>query len=234
MASPPVTPLRAGLAGLALGAVWGVVARAWMRLVSTSPEFSWSGTLMLVGLSAIVGLLVGLSWRARYATGRRRLFRLLFVPGLHPVCRTGGTTRAGIARRRAAAAPARAVGSAAAPSSRSSGRARCIWWSERPGRGDDARCAAARAGWPACSECLCWQRHWLLPDTWSWGRWGCRLTRCRLTVPAAADAATPVSRCPRALPDPRPPTRRGRTPPRRGCSPGGTVRCRPRGRGSAG
>jgi hypothetical protein len=82
MASAPVTPLRAGLVGLALGAVWGVVARAWMRMVSTSPEFSWSGTLAIIGLSAIVGLLVGLSWRARHATGWRRWFRLLFVPGL--------------------------------------------------------------------------------------------------------------------------------------------------------
>lgn len=82
MASPSVTPLRAGLVGLALGAAWGMAARAWMRMVSTSPEFSWSGTLGIVGLSAIVGLLVGLSWRARHATGWRRWFRLLFVPGL--------------------------------------------------------------------------------------------------------------------------------------------------------
>ena len=82
MASSPVTPLRAGLVGLALGAGWGVVARAWMRMVSTSPEFSWSGTLAIVGLSAIVGLLVGLSWRARQGTGWRRWFRFLFVPGL--------------------------------------------------------------------------------------------------------------------------------------------------------
>ena len=74
--------LRAALIGFGLGAAWGAVARAWMRLVSTSPEFSWSGTLMIVGLSAVLGTLVGLSWRARHATGWRRWFRLLFVPGL--------------------------------------------------------------------------------------------------------------------------------------------------------
>ncbi len=74
--------LRAALTGFGLGAAWGVVARAWMRLVSTSPEFSWSGTLMIVLLGAIFGLLVGLSWQARQATGWRRWFRLLFVPGL--------------------------------------------------------------------------------------------------------------------------------------------------------
>ena len=82
MSSAPMTPLRAGLVGLALGAVWGVAARAWMRMVSTSPEFSWSGTLMIVVLGAIFGLLVGLSWRARQATGWRRWFRFLFLPGL--------------------------------------------------------------------------------------------------------------------------------------------------------
>jgi hypothetical protein len=82
MASPPVTAPRAGLVGLAVGAVWGVVARAWMRMVSTSPEFSWSGTLAIVVLSAIVGLLVGLSWWARQASGWRRWLRFLFVPGL--------------------------------------------------------------------------------------------------------------------------------------------------------
>jgi hypothetical protein len=74
--------LRAALIGFGLGAAWGAVARAWMRLVSTSPEFSWSGTLMIVGFSAVLGMLVGLSWRARHATGWRRWFRLLFVPGL--------------------------------------------------------------------------------------------------------------------------------------------------------
>ena len=74
--------LRAALIGFGLGAAWGVAARAWMRLVSTSPEFSWSGTSMIVGVSAVFGMLVGLSWRARHATGWRRWFRLLFVPGL--------------------------------------------------------------------------------------------------------------------------------------------------------
>lgn len=70
------------LVGFALGAAWGAVARAWMRLVSTNPEFSWSGTLTIVLLSGMLGLLVALSWRARHATGWRRWFRLLFLPGL--------------------------------------------------------------------------------------------------------------------------------------------------------
>jgi uncharacterized membrane protein YgdD (TMEM256/DUF423 family) len=74
--------LRAALIGLGLGVAWGAAARAWMRLVSTEPEFSWVGTSMILGLSGVLGLLIGLSWVARRATGRRRWFRLLFLPGL--------------------------------------------------------------------------------------------------------------------------------------------------------
>lgn len=42
--------------GAASGLVWGVVARAWMRLISDKPEFTWSGTLYIVGAATIVGL----------------------------------------------------------------------------------------------------------------------------------------------------------------------------------
>lgn len=58
---------RAAAAGALLGAGWGVLARAWMRLVSTEPEFSWPGTLAVVGAAAILGAGVGLA-----AVGRRR------------------------------------------------------------------------------------------------------------------------------------------------------------------
>ena len=48
-----MTRLARGAAlGFALGAGWGVLARVWMRLITTDPEFSWAGTLMIVGLSA--------------------------------------------------------------------------------------------------------------------------------------------------------------------------------------
>jgi hypothetical protein len=70
----------AGL-GFALGAAWGTLARVWMRLITTDPEFSWSGTLMIIGLSAVLGLGVGVVDAAR-RTGRTGFWTLAVVPGL--------------------------------------------------------------------------------------------------------------------------------------------------------
>ncbi len=76
------TGLVSGLAiGLALGAGWGVLARVFMRLVTTSPEFSWGGTLLILGLSALLGGGIGLVAGAR-ASGRTRWWRLAPLPGL--------------------------------------------------------------------------------------------------------------------------------------------------------
>jgi type IV secretory pathway TrbD component len=36
------------LAGFLTGAVLGIVARIWMRFITTDPEFSWAGTLVIV------------------------------------------------------------------------------------------------------------------------------------------------------------------------------------------
>jgi hypothetical protein len=67
--------------GTLLGALWGTVARIWMRLISEHPEFSWTGTLMIVGFSAWLGLAVGLVYGTR-GRGRLRWLRLLGIPGL--------------------------------------------------------------------------------------------------------------------------------------------------------
>lgn len=68
-------------AGIAMGLAWGLVARAFMRLLSTDPEFSWSGTLGILALAAVAGGGVGLVRAARRA-GRSRWWRLSVVPGL--------------------------------------------------------------------------------------------------------------------------------------------------------
>ena len=79
-----VTPsgLLSGLViGVVLGVGWGVLARVFMRLVSTTPEFSWAGTLLIIGFSALLGAGIGLVVGAR-ASGRTRWWRLAPVPGL--------------------------------------------------------------------------------------------------------------------------------------------------------
>ncbi|MFL6090532.1 MAG: hypothetical protein ACJ71Z_10380 [Aeromicrobium sp.] len=49
------------------GTLYGVALRGWMRFVSTDPEFSWSGTVYIVGIFTVLGLMAGLvDW------GRRR------------------------------------------------------------------------------------------------------------------------------------------------------------------
>jgi hypothetical protein len=73
--------LRYALLGFLLGVSWGVVARVWMRLISTSPEFSWSGTLLIIGTAGFAGLIFGLVHAAR-TRGGSRWWRLLAVGAL--------------------------------------------------------------------------------------------------------------------------------------------------------
>jgi len=61
------SPWRMVLTGAAIGLAWGVSMRLWMRYISTDPEFSWSGTLFIIGASVIVGSLLG------FARHRRRI-----------------------------------------------------------------------------------------------------------------------------------------------------------------
>jgi hypothetical protein len=62
--------------GAAVGAAYGVALRAWMRLVSTDPEFSWSGTGYIVGAFTVLGAMAGL-----VTAGRRRGWRWRLVAG---------------------------------------------------------------------------------------------------------------------------------------------------------
>ncbi len=70
---------RAAAVGLVLGLVWGAVARGFMRLLTTSPEFTWTGTLYIVGSAGLVGALVAVVRTQRLA-GRSWWFRLLGLP----------------------------------------------------------------------------------------------------------------------------------------------------------
>jgi hypothetical protein len=76
-----VTMPRAAALGAVAGAAWGVLARIWMRLISGDPEFSWTGTLTIIGVAALLGFGVGLVAAARRA-GRSRWWTLAVVPGL--------------------------------------------------------------------------------------------------------------------------------------------------------
>lgn len=70
--------LRSAGSGVLLGVGWGVLARLWMRMISTQPEFTWAGTLLIIGFAALAGLGLGLVHGAR-TTGRRRWWRLAVV-----------------------------------------------------------------------------------------------------------------------------------------------------------
>jgi hypothetical protein len=72
---------RAAALGALAGAAWGVLARIWMRLISDDPEFSWAGTLTIIGAAALLGLGVGLVDAARRA-GRSLWWTSAVVPGL--------------------------------------------------------------------------------------------------------------------------------------------------------
>ncbi len=61
-------------AGLLAGALLGVLGRVWMRWISTDPEFSWSGTLFIVGAFTVFGVT-----QAMVAVARIRLRRRSWV-----------------------------------------------------------------------------------------------------------------------------------------------------------
>ena len=68
--------LRYASLGFLLGVTWGVAARVWMRLITTAPEFSWSGTLIIIVGASIAGLALGVIHAAR-RRGASQWWRLL-------------------------------------------------------------------------------------------------------------------------------------------------------------
>lgn len=57
--------------GALSGATLGAAARAWMRVISTDPEFSWDGTMFIVIGFAIFGTGQAVSWLGRQRATRR-------------------------------------------------------------------------------------------------------------------------------------------------------------------
>ncbi|MEV5966767.1 hypothetical protein AB0L70_33675 [Kribbella sp. NPDC051952] len=60
-----VRVLTTTAAGLGLGVGWGIAARVWMRLITTEPEFSWTGTAFIIGLTGVCGLALGFLYGVR-------------------------------------------------------------------------------------------------------------------------------------------------------------------------
>ncbi|MGH8959353.1 MAG: hypothetical protein ACRDVK_11865 [Acidimicrobiia bacterium] len=64
------------------GLLWGIGMRAWMRFITFDPEFTWSGTLFIIGTTTLAGAMTGLAYhRWRLSQGNWwRLLGFFFVP----------------------------------------------------------------------------------------------------------------------------------------------------------
>ncbi|MDX1449094.1 MAG: hypothetical protein R3246_08535 [Acidimicrobiia bacterium] len=66
---PRINTRRYILIGAGAGLAWGIAMRAWMRYISVQPEFTWSGTLFILGASTIMGTALGFAWHRRAVGG---------------------------------------------------------------------------------------------------------------------------------------------------------------------
>ena len=67
----PMRVVSATAVGLVVGTTLGALARGWMRLISNDPEFSWDGTLFIIGSFAVWGFAQGVVIGVRRITSRR-------------------------------------------------------------------------------------------------------------------------------------------------------------------
>jgi hypothetical protein len=70
--------LAAGLFG---GLALGIIARAWMRLISDDPQFTWGGTIFIVGGFTVFGFTQSVVAVARRRTRRRWTLTIVRVVG---------------------------------------------------------------------------------------------------------------------------------------------------------
>ncbi|MBK5333850.1 MAG: hypothetical protein JJD93_17875 [Ilumatobacteraceae bacterium] len=74
----PVLMLAAGLFG---GLTLGIMARAWMRLISDDPQFTWNGTIFIVGGFTVFGFTQSVVAVARRRPRRRWTLTIVRVFG---------------------------------------------------------------------------------------------------------------------------------------------------------
>ncbi len=75
----PIVMLATGLFG---GLILGVVARAWMRLISDDPQFTWSGTVFIVGGFTVFGFTQSVVAVVRRRGSRRWTLTIVRVVGI--------------------------------------------------------------------------------------------------------------------------------------------------------
>src|SRR5258706_4680088 len=81
----PIPMLAAGLFG---GLALGVIARAWMRLISEDPQFTWNGTIFIIGGFTVFGFTQSLVAVVRRRPRRRwtlTIVRVIGIIGLLPL-----------------------------------------------------------------------------------------------------------------------------------------------------
>lgn len=82
--------------GLALGLLTGAVARGFMALLTEDPQFSWSGTTLILTLFALAGVVLAAT---RYAKvrGGSRWWKLLSLPAVLLLYGQGAVMAPGVA-----------------------------------------------------------------------------------------------------------------------------------------
>lgn len=82
------------MGGLVGGLAWGTIARLWMRFITTNPEFTWSGTLIIVIGFGIAGLAQSGAYLGRRATLGRPALTVLRVVAVIALLPLGGAAGA--------------------------------------------------------------------------------------------------------------------------------------------
>ena len=83
------------MGGLVGGLAWGMIARLWMRFISTNPEFTWSGTLLIVigfGIAGMAQFGAYLGRRANLARPALTALRVVAVIALLPLGGAAGAS----------------------------------------------------------------------------------------------------------------------------------------------